>query len=311
MHGHCSLVPPADWRTAAAVLKISFPDDESEHEYLALRLGRCRRRYGCSAPTPPLACCSSVCTARTSPVPRRRRVPGGRRLYWRIHVPCPVAHAPPTSGAGTSTWLLPPRSISIPRRLVEQAAVSDLTRRAGHRTVGPSTATCTTPTCWPPTANLAVIDPKLVNGDPHYEIAPMLWNRRDGNGRDVREGVRRRFHTWSTPPGSMDRAGGGADGATTRWALQWDGPQAIPAGWTKVHQPSPKRCRTDAPQRVWRVFVSAADLRRQVKLLTYLPRSWATRRFAGDDGPGRSHPNWVERADRPRNQCQVVQPPRR
>jgi streptomycin 6-kinase len=42
-----------------------------------------------------------------------------------------------------------------------------------------------------------VIDPKPVAGDPHYEVAPMLWNRweevvRSGN---VRAAVRRRFHT--------------------------------------------------------------------------------------------------------------------
>jgi streptomycin 6-kinase len=42
-----------------------------------------------------------------------------------------------------------------------------------------------------------VIDPKPMAGDPHYEVAPMLWNRWDevvasGN---VRDAVRRRFHT--------------------------------------------------------------------------------------------------------------------
>lgn len=42
-----------------------------------------------------------------------------------------------------------------------------------------------------------VIDPKPMSGDPHYEVAPLLWNRWDevvatGN---VREAVRRRFHT--------------------------------------------------------------------------------------------------------------------
>ncbi len=42
-----------------------------------------------------------------------------------------------------------------------------------------------------------VIDPKPVSGDPHYEVAPLLWNRWDevvasGN---VRDAVRRRFHT--------------------------------------------------------------------------------------------------------------------
>ena len=38
-----------------------------------------------------------------------------------------------------------------------------------------------------------MIDPKPVNGDPHYEIAPMLWNRWDEIAGDVRDGVRRRL----------------------------------------------------------------------------------------------------------------------
>jgi streptomycin 6-kinase len=41
-----------------------------------------------------------------------------------------------------------------------------------------------------------VIDPKPMSGDPHYEVAPLLWNRWDevvASGR-VREAVRRRFH---------------------------------------------------------------------------------------------------------------------
>ena len=77
-----------------------------------------------------------------------------------------------------------------------------------------------------------VIDPKPVNGDPHYEIAPMLWNRWR-TGRDVREGVRRRFHTL------VDAAGFDEDRArawvvvrmvhNAMWALQ-DGPRADP-GW--------------------------------------------------------------------------------
>jgi len=39
-----------------------------------------------------------------------------------------------------------------------------------------------------------VIDPKPMSGDPHYELAPMLWNRFDELTGDIRAGVRRRFH---------------------------------------------------------------------------------------------------------------------
>ena len=39
-----------------------------------------------------------------------------------------------------------------------------------------------------------VIDPKPMSGDPHYEPAPLLWNRWDELEGDIRGGVRRRFH---------------------------------------------------------------------------------------------------------------------
>jgi streptomycin 6-kinase len=38
------------------------------------------------------------------------------------------------------------------------------------------------------------IDPKPMNGDPHYEVAPMLWNRTEELAGDLRGGLRRRFH---------------------------------------------------------------------------------------------------------------------
>ena len=39
------------------------------------------------------------------------------------------------------------------------------------------------------------IAPKPLNGDPHYEVAPMLWSRWDDVAGNVRDGVRRRFYT--------------------------------------------------------------------------------------------------------------------
>ena len=40
-----------------------------------------------------------------------------------------------------------------------------------------------------------VIDPKPLSGDPHYEPAPMLWNRWRETSGQVRAAVRRRFDT--------------------------------------------------------------------------------------------------------------------
>ena len=68
------------------------------------------------------------------------------------------------------------------------------------------------------------IDPKPVSGDPHYEPAPMLWNRWDELAGDVRGGVRRRFHALVDTAGlDEDRA---RDWVVVRmvhnalWALQ-------------------------------------------------------------------------------------------
>jgi len=40
-----------------------------------------------------------------------------------------------------------------------------------------------------------VIDPKPINGDPHYEVASMLWNRWGELAGNIRGGVRRRLQT--------------------------------------------------------------------------------------------------------------------
>ena len=38
------------------------------------------------------------------------------------------------------------------------------------------------------------IAPRPMNGDPHYELAPMLWNRWDELSGQIRGGVQRRFY---------------------------------------------------------------------------------------------------------------------
>lgn len=200
-HGHCSLVAPV--RTAAgvaAVIKVSFPDDESEHEHLALR-----RWAGDGA------------VRLLSADPRRRAVLLERLqaadltglddvtacevvagLYRRIHLPAMPQLRSLTSYVERWTAELAtlPRSAPIPHRLVEHAlrAATDLAADGTDTVVvhcdlhyGNVLAADREP--W------LVIDPKPVNGDPHYEIAPMLWNRFDELTGDVRGGVRRRFYT--------------------------------------------------------------------------------------------------------------------
>lgn len=199
-HGHCSLVVPV--RTAeglAAVLKVGFPEQDSEHEHLVLR------RWG-----------GAGAVRLLSADPYRRglllerlgrddlagvpdddacRIVAG--LYGSIHVP-PLPQLRSLSGC-LEVWSAElaglSRSAPIPRRLVEQAIAlgADLAvdrskpDRVLHTDLHYANVLCGDRERW------LVIDPKPLNGDPHYEIAPMLWNRWDEIAGNVRAGVRRRL----------------------------------------------------------------------------------------------------------------------
>jgi streptomycin 6-kinase len=207
-HGFCSLVAPV--RTAAgdpAVLKMSFDgDDESEHEALALQ-----HWHGDGV----------VRLLRADP---RRRALLLERLerrdlteVWDLEA-CeivaglyPRVHRPALPQLRTVTsyverWLdslaLLPSAAPVPRRLVEQALslgrdlVADPASvgRIIHGDLHYENVLAAPPALAPDRGPWLVIDPKPMSGDAHYEPAPMLWNRWDEYGGDVRDGVRRRFH---------------------------------------------------------------------------------------------------------------------
>jgi streptomycin 6-kinase len=207
MHGYCALVVPVRATSGRpAVLKLGFPDDESEHEHLALQHWHGR---------------GAVQLLRADP--RRRamllerlhqerldelwdleacEVVGG--LYGRLHVPALPQLRTLTSyverwGADLAAL---PRSAPLPRRLVEQAVslgrsfVDDpaSTGTMIHTDLHYDNVLAADREPW------LVIDPKPVSGDPHYELAPMLWNRWEELSApwaagSVRDGLRRRFHT--------------------------------------------------------------------------------------------------------------------
>lgn len=242
-HGSCSLVVPVRVPGgAAAVLKVSFPDEESEHQHLALR------RWGGDG---------AVRLLRADPHRRavvlerlhRQNLNGLHDveaceivagLYQRIHVPAlPQLRtlisyiARWTSDLGDLA-----RGASIPRRLVERAVA------LGRDLAGDPASTGTVIHADLHYENVLaadrepwlVIDPKPMNGDPHYEVAPMLWNRWDELTDDIRKGVRRRFHAL------VDAAGLTEDRArawvvvrmvhNAMWELN-EGPRADPTWVTK------------------------------------------------------------------------------
>ena len=206
LHGFCSLVVPVrDPDGAAAALKITFDgDEESLHEGLALqhwggrgavRLLRAdpRRRALLLAwlPGPDLADAWDV---------EACEVVGG--LYARLHVPAMPQLVP--VGSYVERWLDElaglGRDAPVPRRHVEQALslgpdllASEAEGVVVHGDLHYANVMADEEGEW------LAIDPKPMSGDPHYEPAPMLWNRMDelsGSGAvgSVRDGLRRRFH---------------------------------------------------------------------------------------------------------------------
>ncbi|WP_235892634.1 aminoglycoside phosphotransferase family protein [Mycolicibacterium hodleri] len=183
----------------SAVLKLGSPDAESEHEHLVLR------RWGGDG---------AVRLLRADPRHRALLLERLRpddlgplwdveacevvaALYQRLHVPALPQLRSLTSDV--ELWIGDfeqlPRSAPIPRRLVEQAIglSRDLTaERSGavvlHGDLHYGKVLAGDRAAW------QAIGPKPVNGDPHFEIAPMLWHRWDEFAGNIREGVRTRFH---------------------------------------------------------------------------------------------------------------------
>ena len=202
MHGFVALVVPV--RTAGgspAVLKISFPDEESQYEHLALQHwgGRGAVRLLRADPHRWAMLLERLRQERLDEMWDLEACEVVAGLYPLLHVPALPQVRPLTSyverWAGEMAEL--PRNAPLPRRLVEQAIslsrdfVAD-TASTGtmiHGDLHYENVMAADREPW------LAIDPKPMSGDPHYELAPMLWNRFDELEGDVRNGVRRRFHS--------------------------------------------------------------------------------------------------------------------
>jgi streptomycin 6-kinase len=212
--GFCSIVLPV--RTGdgeSAMLKIAFPDDESEHEHLALRRwdGQGTVRLLRANPYRRAMLLERLHARNLNDVWDLEACEIVAGLYRRIHVPA-LPQLRPLVGF-IEKWNADlaqlPRSAALPHRLVEQALsvgadlVSDpaSTGTLIHGDLHYENVLAADREPW------LVIDPKPMSGDPHYEIAPMLWDRWDELAGYVREGVRRRFYTLSEAAGlDVDRA---------------------------------------------------------------------------------------------------------
>lgn len=217
--GASSLVlPVVSAQRERAVLKLGFPDADSEHEHLALRRwgGHGAVRLLSADPPRRALLLERLDAADLSAVDDAQACQIVAGLYRRLHVPAlpQVRTLSSCAEQWTADLAALPRNAAIPHRLVEQAITlgRDLagdpatTGRLIHTDLHYANVLAAQREPW------LVIDPKPLNGDPHYEVAPLLWNRWDELAGDIRDGVRRRFYA------TVDAAGFDEDRARA-WVL--------------------------------------------------------------------------------------------
>jgi len=209
MHGFCSLVLPVRTPSGiAAVLKLhtDVEAEESDHEHLALQRwrGRGAVRLLRADPGRRALLLERLQTTDLADQWDEEACEIVAGLYGRLHVPPMPQLREQASYVGR--WAAPlerdAHAVPVPRRLVDQ-------------TVSLARDLCEEPATAVIHADLhyenvllgerggeptwLAIDPKPTNGDPHYEIEPMLRNRFEEHGSaggigSVRDGIRRRFH---------------------------------------------------------------------------------------------------------------------
>lgn len=204
MSGYCSVVVPVLAPDGGpAVLKLGLLDEESEHEHLALRawggdgavtlLRADPRRGALLLERLGPASLTSIGAVEACEVVAER--------YPRLHRPALPQLRTVTSYV--DRWLAAlgtmPVDAPLPRRLVEQAlslgralvAETPAAPVIVHGDLHYDNVLAGEREPW------LVIDPKPMAGDPHYEPAPLLWNRWEEMlaGTDLRAAIRRRFHT--------------------------------------------------------------------------------------------------------------------
>ena len=204
LYGNCALVVPvitADGQSA--VLKVQFPHWEAETEHLALRawggngavllLRADPRRFALLLERLESRDLTSIDALDAC------EIVGS--TYKRLHVPAGPQYR--TLSGELKRWLERfrqlPASAPVPHRYVEQAIslsedfVADPATdgRLIHTDLHYENMLAAEREPW------LVIDPKPLNGDPHFEVAPLIWNRWDevvASG-DLRFAVRQRFYT--------------------------------------------------------------------------------------------------------------------
>lgn len=199
-HGNTAVVVPV--RTTdgeAAVLKVGWPHWEAEHEALALQTwgGRGAVRLLRADPKRFALLLERLDTEDLSELwdVQACEIVGG--FYRRLHVPAPPQLR--TLSAQAARWASElgerERRLPVPPRMVEQARAIARDFASDEATDGRLIHTDLhfDNVLRADREEWLVIDPKPLSGDPHYELAPMLWNRYEEYAGRIRDGVRDRF----------------------------------------------------------------------------------------------------------------------
>ncbi len=203
MHGFCALVVPVARDDGPAVLKVSFPEEDTAHEHLALRTwaGRGSVRLLRADPARRALLLERLSDSKLDSIEVEEACEVVAGLYRDLHVPAGPQF--PRLSEWTGQWQERLAQLSpdapLPRRLVSQAAslARDLSVDAAtdgillHGDLHYLNVLAAEREPW------LAIDPKPISGDPHLEPAPMLWNRWDealAEG-DARRAVLRRLET--------------------------------------------------------------------------------------------------------------------
>ncbi len=233
-YGHASLVVPV--RTPEdqpAMVKFGFPHAEAEHEQLALRewRGNGAVRLLRADPTRWVLLLERAQPRDLTTVEVLTACRVVAEAYPRLHLPAiPQLRRLSAISEGWSRRLSAlPHQSPIPKRYVEQAISLARDFASDENTDGriihtdlhyanvlasarfepeqsepaasepaASEPEQSEPAASEPAASeWLVIDPKPVSGDPHFEVAPLLWNRWAEvlAGGDARAAIRQRFHT--------------------------------------------------------------------------------------------------------------------
>ncbi|GAA4802051.1 aminoglycoside phosphotransferase family protein [Nocardioides caeni] len=207
-HGFCSLALPVTTADGTpAVLKIALPEGESEHEHVALQHwhGRGAVRLLRADPGRRALLLERLDRVDLTDAWDQEACEVVAGLYADLHV-APLPQLRPQASY-VERWAEALRrdahEVPVPRRLVDQtlSLARDLCQEEPRSVIHGDLHYANVlqgrrdgETTW------LAIDPKPTNGDPHYELEPMLLDRFDdytapGAFGSVRDGIRRRFHT--------------------------------------------------------------------------------------------------------------------